>query len=329
MSMADRSANYGCLSSKTINNLHIMERNRTPRRFTKSNPCPVCGGHDGLGRGQGVRCFGYYDSSAKYARCTRDDKAGCLPQNTDGTYSHRLGHCRCGQAHGEAPAGDARPAETPSARRSRAQQRFLSYFTLAAFLKKRYGEGSSVTPWIYREPGGEEAFRVLRVDYRAPDGSKAKSYRPCYKDDDGRWRLSKPDGMLPLYNLPAILAAPPKAIITLFEGEKCSDIATAIGLPHATASAHGAKAPQLTDWSPLAGRSVALLRDAGKDGEGYATKVAALLAAIDPPTRVHVVSLPHLSEGDDIEQWIDARRKAGRSDAEILAELRALIAPSR
>ena len=160
-----------------------------------------------------------------------------MPQNADGTYSHRLGHCRCGQAHGEAPAGDARPAETPGARRSRAQQRFRSYFTLAAFLKKRYGDGSSVTPWVYRERGGEEAFRVLRVDYRAPDGSKAKSYRPCHQEADGRWRLSKPAGLLPLYNLPAILAAPPTAIITLLEGEKCSDIATAIGLQHATASA--------------------------------------------------------------------------------------------
>jgi hypothetical protein len=302
-----------------------MERNRTPCRFTKSNPCPVCGGHDGLGRGQGVRCFGYYDSSAKYARCTREDKAGCLPQNADGTYSHRLGHCRCGQTHGEAPAGDARPAGTPSARRSRAQQRFRSYFTLAAFLKKRYGEGSLVTPWIYRERGGEEACRVLRVDYHAPDGSKAKSYRPCHKAADGRWRLSKPAGLLPLYNLPAIMAAPPTAIITLLEGEKCTDISTAIGLPHATTSAHGARSPQLTDWSLLAGRRVAILRDEGDDGAGYASKVGAILAALSPPAGVSIVRLPGLTDGDDIEQWIAACRSCGQSDAEILAELRALI----
>ncbi len=178
----------------------------------------------------------------------------------------------------------------PPARRAPAaaghEQRFRSYFTLAAFLKKRYGEGSSVTPWIYRDAGGQEAFRVLRIDYRAPDGSKAKSYRPCHQGADGRWRLSRPDGLLPLYNLPAILAAPPEAIITLLEGEKCADIATAIGLPHATTSAHGAKAPLLTDWSPLAGRRVAILRDEGDDGAGYAAKVAAILAALDPPAAV-------------------------------------------
>ena len=73
----------------------------TPRRFTKANPCPVCGGHDGLSRHQGVRCFGYYDSSGGYARCTREDRAGSLRQNRDGTYSHRLdAACLCGQSHG-------------------------------------------------------------------------------------------------------------------------------------------------------------------------------------------------------------------------------------
>ena len=113
----------------------------------------------------------------------------------------------------------------------------------------------------------------------------------------------------------------------MLEGEKCADIAAALGLPHATTSAHGAKAPQLTDWSPLAGRSVAILRDEGEDGAGYAAKVAALLAALDPPARVQVVSLPGLSDGEDIEQLIAARRSAGRTDADILAELNALIAP--
>jgi hypothetical protein len=303
----------------------------TPRRFTQTHPCPICGGHDGLGRGQGVRCFGYLDRPGKYARCTREEHAGSLPQNRDGTYSHRLhGTCRCGHIHGDTPdpAGDASPAAANTLRR-RAEQRFRSYFTLAAFLRRRYGDGAAVRFWIYRDASGDEVFRVLRIDYPSPDGSTAKSYRPCHKGSDGRWLLSRPAEPLPLYNLPSILAAPPDAVIAVLEGEKCSDIAAAIGLPHATTSAHGAQAPWLSDWSPLAGRSVAILRDSGDCGEEYATKVAALLAALDPPARVHVVSLPGLSDGDDIEQFIEVRRKAGRSDAEILAELHALIAPSR
>jgi len=312
--------------------LNLLEHMaKPPRRFTKTDPCPVCGGHDALGRGQGIRCFGYYDGTGKYARCTREERAGGIPQNRDGTYSHRLhGTCRCGQSHGqmEAPAGNARPA-APSVLRRRAQQRFRSYFTLRAYLCKRYGDGTEVRFWIYRDAAGQEVFRVLRVDYNAPDGTKAKSYRPCHQAADGKWLLSGLSVPLPLYNLPALLAAPPDATVAIFEGEKCADLATDLGLPYATTSAHGAKAPQLTDWTPLAGRSVALLGDADADGMGYVTNIAVLLAALDPPAYVRIVSLPGLSEGEDIEQWIAHRRLAGKADAEILAELHRLIDPSR
>jgi hypothetical protein len=313
-----------------LNNPHIMQHPRIIRRFTQADPCPICGGHDTMGRGQGLRCFGYYDRQGKYARCTREERAGSLPRNGDGTYSHRLhGPCRCGQRHGPEPAaspsaGNARPV-APSTLKRRAQQRFRSFFTLTAFLKRRYGEGTAVRHWSYRDAAGSEAFRVLRIDYRAPAGSKAKSYRPCHKTSDGRWLLARPAAPLPLYRLPALLAAPPQATVTLLEGEKCADLATAIGLPCATTSAHGAKAPQLTDWSPLAGRRVAILGDEDKDGAGYAAQVHALLIALDPPADVEIVRLPALSEGEDIEQFIDARRAAGRTDADILAELQALI----
>ena len=68
---------------------------------------------------------------------------------------------------------------------------------------------------------------------------------------------------------------------------------------------------QLTDWSPLAGRSVAILRDEGENGARYAAKVAAILAALDPPADVRIVRLPGLSDGEDIEQWLAARRSSG------------------
>jgi hypothetical protein len=299
-----------------------MERARVIRRFTSRHPCPVCGGHDTLARGKGVRCFGYYDSLGRYARCTRGEKAGDLPVNADGTYSHRLaGDCPCGGAHGGCASATAGPA-TPVTRR---QQRFRSFFTLSAFLRRRHGNGTTIRHWIYRQTDGGEAFRVLRVDYRAPDGSRAKSYRPCHRLEDGTWRLSRPGLPLPLYNLPAILAAPPEAMIVLVEGEKCADLASAIGLGPVTTSAHGAKAPRLTEWAPLAGRAVALLGDADADGQGYVAQAAGILAALDPPARVRIVTLPDLAEGEDIEQFIEGRRDVGRTDGDILAELREMI----
>jgi hypothetical protein len=163
--------------------------------------------HDGLARGRAVRCFGYLDHSGGFARCTREEHAGALAQNRDGTYSHRLnGPCRCGQVHGDSP-GSAGEAHTTAAStlNERAEQRFRSFFTLRAFLRRRYGEGSPVRHWTYLDASGAEAFRVLRIDYQSPDGSKAKSYRPCHQAPDGRWLLSRPEGKLPLYNLPSIL----------------------------------------------------------------------------------------------------------------------------
>ena len=307
-----------------------MERERAHRRFTKAHPCPICGGHDTLGRGQGIRCFGYLDRSGKYARCTREELAGALVQNADATFSHRLyGTCRCGQKHGpSASAGKARPA-APGLLKRKAQQRFRSFFNLTVFLRKRYGEETTVRHWVYRDGAGHEAFRVLRVDYKAPDGSKAKSYRPCHQDTGGRWLLSRPDLPLPLYNLPAILTAPPDAVITLVEGEKCADIACSIGVKYATTSAHGAKAPFLTDWSPLAGRTVAILPDANDDGAGFAAKTADILARLDPPAKVRLVPLPGLSQGEDIEQWVASRHASGLRHEETLAELSGLIAPRR
>ena len=181
------------------------------RRFTKSNPCPICGGHDGLGRGQGVRCFGYRDRSGDYARCTREEHAGPLPQNRDGTYSHRMhGECRCGQRHGQVtdPAGDAHAAgREPPPPPGRAAVPLL--FHAGGLPPQAVRRGHGRPHWIYRDADGREVFRVLRVDYRAPDGSPAKSYRPCHRAADGKWLLSRPDVPLPLYNLPAILAAPP------------------------------------------------------------------------------------------------------------------------
>jgi hypothetical protein len=303
---------------------------RSTERFSLAKPCPVCGGHDGLLRGRGVRCFGYYDGSRAYARCTREENAGSLTQNRDGTYSHFLhGPCRCGQVHVNSPHAADDFRDGPPSGRNKPVQRFRSFFTLAAFLRRRYGEGAGLRHWGYRDAAGQEAFRVLRVDYTAPDGSRAKSYRPCHEGEDGRWRLSRPDGLLPLYNLPAILAAPRDAVIAILEGEKCADIATAIGLPHVTTSAHGAQAPWLSDWSSLAGRAVAILQDEGERGAEYAARVTSLLAALEPSAEVSVVRLPELADGEDIEQWVAARRHAGCRDEAILAELRALITSSR
>ena len=155
--------------------------------------------------------------------------------------------------------------------------------------------GQPKPPWVYKTADGVEAMRVYRFD--SPDG---KQYRPVHRDADG-WRLGDPPGPLPLYRLPDLAGT---RRVYLFEGEKCADMARVLGLV-ATATAHGSGSPHKTDLSPLAGVEVVIVPDNDPQGEAFAVKVAALLAALDPPAEVKVVHLPNLAEeGDDIEQWL-------------------------
>lgn len=73
----------------------------TAHRFTKRNPCPVCGGGHNLPSGQGIRCYGFLSSDERYAHCTREEHAHGLLQESGGTFAHRLdGPCNFGQMHG-------------------------------------------------------------------------------------------------------------------------------------------------------------------------------------------------------------------------------------
>jgi hypothetical protein len=66
------------------------------KRFSRSFPCPICGGHNGLPQHAGIRCHGYLSSDQKFLHCSR---VPCGPQERGSTWAHRIGSCRCGQEH--------------------------------------------------------------------------------------------------------------------------------------------------------------------------------------------------------------------------------------
>lgn len=110
------------------------------RRFTPSNPCPICGGHQASPRGQGVRCYGFISEDGQWAHCTRPEDAGDINivPNSE-TYPHRLtgGACRCGVQHG---AARSEPAGAGESR----------------------GRARVVNTWDYHDAGGELLFQVVK-----------------------------------------------------------------------------------------------------------------------------------------------------------------------
>ena len=88
----------------------------------------------------------------------------------------------------------------------------------------------------------------------------------------------------------------------LCEGEKAADAAAGLlGPPWvAVASMNGAKSPQRTDWTPLAGRDLVIWPDNDEPGAAYARE-AALLALKAGASSVVIVELPDgLPEGWDL-----------------------------
>lgn len=157
--------------------------------------------------------------------------------------------------------------------------------------------GELAAVWTYTDAAGAEVMRVAR--FNLPDGDK--QFRPVCKGKGG-WKIGDPSGLLPLYHLPELFGAGPAYVC---EGEKATDAARALGLT-ATTSAHGSSSAAKTDWTPLAGRDVAILPDNDEPGRKYRREVSAILLRLDPPARVRVVNLPGLPEGGDVVEYVAA-----------------------
>ena len=239
------------------------------QRFTKQNPCCVCGGHYSSPKGVGARCFGYLSGDAKWAHCTREEFDGGLPlHEASSTYAHRLlGDCRCGQVH------DAQPVTyKPSGKPSR---------TIAA-------------TYDYCDETGSLLFQVVRYEPK-----KFKQRRPNGKDG-WVWNLEGVDPVL--YKLPELMAADPSKPVFFVEGEKDVERLIAVGLV-ATTNPMGAG-----KWKPeyarcLKGRSVVVVPDNDKDGGDHAAAVALSLQGL--AKIVKVLELPGLPEKGDTSDWLD------------------------
>jgi hypothetical protein len=241
------------------------------QRFSASNPCPICGGHDGAPRGRGERCFGFISGDGQYAHCSREEHGGQAPFNAaTQTYAHRLhGPCKCGTEHG--------PEEPKAVRR---------------VIEKAYDYS--------RETGGPVVFQAVR--YR-PKGFKQR--RP---DGQGGW-IWDLEGVEPFpYRRPEMLAADPAEWVHLNEGEKAVDRLRTFGLV-ATCSPMGAGKWRDTYAEDFRGRKVAIIPDNDKVGRDHARTVARSLHGV--AAEVRIVELPGVPEKGDVVDYLDHGHSIG------------------
>ncbi len=168
---------------------------------------------------------------------------------------------------------------------------------------------------VYHDKTGAPVGLVARFVAGTLDAKK--TFR-AYRFRDGRW-LSGLDGIqLPLYRLPAIVAAAQSgALVFCCEGEKCADRLVAEGFV-ATTSPGGAGHWRDQHSEELRGADVAFLADNDEAGRLHARQGAN--GCTDVTKRVRLLEFSDLPESGDVVDWLDA----GHSVAELLTLIEAL-----
>jgi 5S rRNA maturation endonuclease (ribonuclease M5) len=239
------------------------------RRFTRSNPCPVCGGDDHDPRGAGRRCFGFASDDGEWVRCTREEFAGEAPYDEGSTaWIHKMhGACHCGVEHNPAK-------EEPRQQQGQKRKLLIAY--------------------NYMNASGDLLFQCVRWE--------PKGFSQRHPDGAGGW-IWNLDGITPvLYRLPELLAADPKETVWIVEGEKDVEMLRKAGLI-ATCNPMGAGKWRSSYNASLKGRTVCIIPDADAPGKKHAEEVAWYLHGI--AKSVKVVLLP--SSCKDVSEYLAAR----------------------
>lgn len=281
------------------------------KRFSKQNPCPICGGYDEADRGTGRRCYGYLSGDGRFANCTREEFAGALPlREQSGTYGHYLGpgECRCGQNHG-APAVSVKERTLTDTYQYHDADGTLLYETCR-----------------YAIEGGGKTFRQRRP---APEGWQRCGHDGCAPAEVDGWvwslagcncqeecRCIHPVGRV-LYRLPQLLAKlkrDPEVMVYVCAGEKDAETLRNFGLVATTnpeGEGKGKWRPQFTET--LKGCHCAIMQDNDETGKAHAKEVADALTGV--AATVRVIGLPGLKNHGDVTDWIEA----GHSPDELAA----------
>jgi 5S rRNA maturation endonuclease (ribonuclease M5) len=172
-------------------------------------------------------------------------------------------------------------------------------------------EKKIIALYDYTDENGIFLYQVVRYS--------PKDFRPRRKDLDGKWIYNLEGVRRVLYQLPEVLKA---GQVIVVEGEK--DVHTLVDFGFtATTSQGGANGwrPEYAD--SLDGKDIIAIPDTNAPGQKYAETVSRSL--LGKAKSIKVVKLP---SGKDISDWLELKRREGKTDDQIKAELMALIKKS-
>lgn len=277
----------------------------TFQRYTRDQPCPVCGHH---GTDPAGHCHGGLTDNGAFARCTRADGADgamldekCSPP----AYVYRRHEDGAYRPWTERPPMPPPPITKPYTEAHSAPQQAT---------EKPDGKthprlaGKRLHP--YSETEGVEAVRRVA-------GGKKECYPRVRDDADAPWRDGK--GIAPkerIYHR-ADLDAMPDVRVYVVEGEGCADILHDAGEAAITWRGGCGQLKQSVAQivEAVRGRDVALLSDA--DSTGRATMMHIALALRGVARTVRIVNLYEDESGRDIEDWLHEGGTVDRLTARI------------
>jgi hypothetical protein len=239
-----------------------------------------------------------YDVKARLAGKSRSEAIADATRQNDagretGKHASTAANAFCNAGKPPHSADDKRPAKTYAT---------LDELREAVERSDREDGGKIAKQYDYVDETNFTVFRLHRAD-----GSK--TFRQAHRTDEG-WIMRKPDGPLPLFRRTF------EAGVIVVEGEKCVQALEFAGFA-ATTAAGGAEKGALSDWSPLAGRTVWLWPDndapdpkTGKRrGVEHMREIAEILQGLEKPARVFWIEpdglgLPAGGDAADlVEQW--------------------------
>lgn len=263
--------------------------------YTKSAPCPVCGGWDNLPRGKGVRCQGYRRNDGKSVVCYRRESSH---PTDDGGWWHPL------ESEAEAtriiPAAKEKPPLPPAQPCDGDPLDDLVVF-------------QSKTPRGYRlaeedvYPARNAAGQVVAVQATYRNSQGEKEPRPWTWDPVTGWQMNLRKTS-PIFGLDA-LAARPNAPVLVVEGPKTLRAAQARFTDVVVVSPFGGKNGAKAVLEALKGRDkVTWWPDADRNGGSQKEFLAA--AEKTDSKDVRVVALPDglpdkWDLADPIPEWVD------------------------